>query len=475
MVPMGRAEYCKAEYAGHFRHNALFVGGGTRAAVAEGRADFTPCFFSEAPALFESTLPVDTALVQVTPPDENGRFAPIDGETWRKNYDEIMYGEPTIKDGDADLASFMDDADSVAKLKESYPQIDDWKIVFESDFYESGLGYDSEKKEFVKKDLPVRFVILSTEQGDGFDIVFASSKHWIDYDRNRDEESGKSYVIPYTNVLFNTCTADKSKIEGIDFSGAQVYRSWGFYTEKIPYLLWLPNTSSVLITGKSEPSLIKFEGATEPVKLKRIDLAKYWSKAPDDKKPNIPESRKNDCFIISSEGKYNLALWYYSAADKTARTLEGFENAASISKVFVSDTCLEVLNLDEGVFRYYDFSDGADPTKAFFTLGGNGGGLLGGNISKIAEYSGIVDSNDNSRITVLYSGSENKMFWIASFTLEDGVQSNFCLDLSAKGNIGSCKVRGGVAYFSYHRGKERVNYAVDVRPDKDHTIQANAW
>ena len=170
-----------------------------------------------------------------------------------------------------------------------------------------------------------------------------------------------------------------------------------------------------------------------------------------------------------------MELWYYSAADKTARTLEGFENAASISKVFVSDTCLEVLNLDEGVFRYYDFSEGTDPTKAFFTLGGNGGGLLGGNISKIAEYSGIVDSNDNSRITVLYSGSENKMFWIASFTLEDGVQSNFCLDLSAKGNIGSCKVRGGVAYFSYHRGKERVNYAVDLRPDKDHTIQANAW
>ena len=410
----------------------------------------------------------------VAPPDENGKFAPIDGEVWTMYYGG-MYSEPTIKDGDVNLASFMDDADSVAKLKESYPQIDDWTIVFESDFYESGLGYDSEKKEFVKKDLPVRFVILSTEQGDGFDIVFASSKHMIDYDRNRDEESGKSYVIPYTNVLFNICTADKSKIEGIDFSGAQVYRSWGFYTENIPYLIWLPETSSVFCMEYNYPSLIKLEGATEPVKLKRIDLAKYWSKAPDDKKPNIPESRKNDCFIISSEGKYNLALWYYSAADKTARTLEGFENAASISKVFVSDTCLEVLNLDEGVFRYYDFSDGANPTKAFFTLGGNGGGLLGGNISKIAEYSGIVDSNDNSRITVLYSGSENKMFWIASFTLEDGVQSNFCLDLSAKGNIGSCKVRGGVAYFSYHRGKERVNYAVDVRPDKDHTIQANAW
>ena len=153
----------------------------------------------------------------VAPPDENGKFAPIDGEFWTMHY-EGWYGEPDIKNGDAAIMPFMDDADSVAKLKESYPQIDDWKIVFESDFYESGLGYDSEKKEFVKKDLPVRFVILSTEQGDGFDIVFASSKHMIDYDRNRDEESGKSYVIPYTNVLFNTCTADKSKIEGIDFS-----------------------------------------------------------------------------------------------------------------------------------------------------------------------------------------------------------------------------------------------------------------
>ena len=81
----------------------------------------------------------------VAPPDENGKFAPIDGEVWTMYYGG-MYSEPTIKDGDANLASFMDDMESVEKLKESYPQVDDWKIVFESDFYESGLGYDSEKK-----------------------------------------------------------------------------------------------------------------------------------------------------------------------------------------------------------------------------------------------------------------------------------------------------------------------------------------
>ena len=73
MVAMGKAGYCAPEMTPHFRHNALFVGGTTRAAVAEGRGDFTPCFFSEVPSFFHTILPVDVALIQVTPPDENGK------------------------------------------------------------------------------------------------------------------------------------------------------------------------------------------------------------------------------------------------------------------------------------------------------------------------------------------------------------------------------------------------------------------
>lgn len=73
MVAMGQAAYAQPGMKRHFRHNALFVGGTTRAAVAEGRADFTPCFFSEVPGFFQSVLPVDVALVTVTPPDENGK------------------------------------------------------------------------------------------------------------------------------------------------------------------------------------------------------------------------------------------------------------------------------------------------------------------------------------------------------------------------------------------------------------------
>ena len=73
MVAMGPAHYCQPGMEANFRHRALFVGGSTRKAVEEKRADYTPCFFSEVPRLFRNKiLSVDVALIQITPPDEDG-------------------------------------------------------------------------------------------------------------------------------------------------------------------------------------------------------------------------------------------------------------------------------------------------------------------------------------------------------------------------------------------------------------------
>ena len=72
MVAMGKAEYCQPEYAGNFRHNSLFLGGTTRKAIAEGRGDFTPVFFSEIPDLFRTRLHPNVVLLQLSPPDEHG-------------------------------------------------------------------------------------------------------------------------------------------------------------------------------------------------------------------------------------------------------------------------------------------------------------------------------------------------------------------------------------------------------------------
>ena len=72
MVAMGQCAYAQPGMEEHFRHNAIFVGAKTRDAVNSGRGDFTPCFFFEVPQLFHTTLPVDVALVTVTPPNEEG-------------------------------------------------------------------------------------------------------------------------------------------------------------------------------------------------------------------------------------------------------------------------------------------------------------------------------------------------------------------------------------------------------------------
>ncbi len=73
MISMGKSQYAMPDMAGHFRHNSLFVGATTREAVFDGRADYTPCFFSKIPDLFkEGTLPVDVAIVQLSRPDEHG-------------------------------------------------------------------------------------------------------------------------------------------------------------------------------------------------------------------------------------------------------------------------------------------------------------------------------------------------------------------------------------------------------------------
>ena len=73
MLALGPCKYTRPEMAGHFWHNSLFAGPGSRDAVNEGRADYTPNLFGESPRLFyEGFLPIDVALITLSPPDERG-------------------------------------------------------------------------------------------------------------------------------------------------------------------------------------------------------------------------------------------------------------------------------------------------------------------------------------------------------------------------------------------------------------------
>lgn len=73
MLTLGSAAYTRPEYEGIFRHNGLFLGGNVRAAVAEGRADYTPiCLHEIEKLLCSGEMPLDVVFLQTSPPDEYG-------------------------------------------------------------------------------------------------------------------------------------------------------------------------------------------------------------------------------------------------------------------------------------------------------------------------------------------------------------------------------------------------------------------
>lgn len=72
-LTIGPADYVAPEMEGHLRVNTMFISHNIRQAVHEGRADFTPVLLSEFPLLFKNNiLPLDVALVHLSPPDEHG-------------------------------------------------------------------------------------------------------------------------------------------------------------------------------------------------------------------------------------------------------------------------------------------------------------------------------------------------------------------------------------------------------------------
>ena len=73
VLTIGNADYVEPGMEKHLRVNTLFISDNVRGAVNDGRADFTPAHLSQIPRLFaEGVIPLDAALIQVSPPDEHG-------------------------------------------------------------------------------------------------------------------------------------------------------------------------------------------------------------------------------------------------------------------------------------------------------------------------------------------------------------------------------------------------------------------
>ena len=73
LLTLGDAPYARPELTRHFRINSFFIADNIRRIIQEGLGAYTPIFLSDIPRLFHSgRLPLDAALIQVSPPDERG-------------------------------------------------------------------------------------------------------------------------------------------------------------------------------------------------------------------------------------------------------------------------------------------------------------------------------------------------------------------------------------------------------------------
>ncbi len=73
LLTMGTAPYVDEKFREKFKMNSFFIAENVRDSLGKGIGDYTPIFLSEIPYEFESgRIPIDVALISVTPPDVNG-------------------------------------------------------------------------------------------------------------------------------------------------------------------------------------------------------------------------------------------------------------------------------------------------------------------------------------------------------------------------------------------------------------------
>ncbi len=76
LLTKGNAPYADKKFASCFKINSFFIGHNVREVIRDGRGDYTPVLMSDIPRLFDSgQLPLDVALIQVTPPDSRGKMS----------------------------------------------------------------------------------------------------------------------------------------------------------------------------------------------------------------------------------------------------------------------------------------------------------------------------------------------------------------------------------------------------------------
>ncbi len=180
---LGVAPYAEERFEANFRHNSFFIGNDTRAAVNQGVADYTPIFLSQVPDLFyRGLIPVNVALIQVSPPDSHG-------------YMSLGVSLDIVKAAvdNADLVIAQVNSNVPRVHGDSFIQIEDVDFIIEHD--EPLLEYESLVADDVARQIG-KYVARIVEDGDTVQVGYGRVPNAI-----MSSLSGKKQLGVHTELL----------------------------------------------------------------------------------------------------------------------------------------------------------------------------------------------------------------------------------------------------------------------------------
>lgn len=398
---------------------------------------------------------------EVTGPDENGNFPLISHADWDR---WVNYGgeSQTEEEKPVDpISSVLECPEYLEYLKEEYPRIKDWEILYETSDYKLVHSYDPYNYSFRYIYMPSRFAVLKTEQSEEFDLLFVNT--FENYSAQYTDEG----YIPQREFGSKNCFAFEEDLKIGNMEGAETYYNYYYgYTG-----VWFPEEGKTIIFDIDYEKAYAVYGTTEPVyaftmtKLdrafdvndRRIDLSENWKKF-----HRVGYSFDENC------AREDMRIALYDSEEKRLIHFEGLEDYSEWVAQFYWLDSENLVFEGEGVLYFYNAEN---PTKLIAKIGGNGNGVYDG---KLTSFNYIKeDKTQRGRYAWLYNIDETQEHGCLIFDGEGNIIENFTLGLYG-GYIGSYSFHDGLVYFSFY-GSERYNYAVDARSGKDHVLQANAW
>lgn len=390
-------------------------------------------------------------LPQVTGPDEEGNFPPID----EKDFEAYVTNGPgdTAKPDPEEIPSFLDHPLGQRWLSEHYPSVTDWEILYEGkDFALTPEMYDPYRYQWRDQWVPCYAVVLATSQGNDFDRLLLLAREDISVICGDDSYLPRLelYVSAYAGWESDWLLGDGSGLEAV-FSQNSGHSP----------VLWIPEEGRGLLTAQDNICL-PVTGLTQPP-------SQIFFSYPLSSYITPPAGHEEDVLLLLG-GHMDYAIGLYESESKQVTLPEPQRGAWQLFSLDGQTLAI----MDDTAVTLYGFSS-EDLLRPIAQLEGNGG-VLGEDEVFIFYQIATLRGHGGSHV-ILYYRQQERMWRVCTFDTDGNILSDFSTGLPVvEDYLDGLAFEDGLVYFAYFReGTDKADslerYCIDARPGREHLLQ----